>query len=107
VGDIIPFLKILFSFAKPVRSGFLLGCFFVGFLARLSHWKSHSVSKSLKCEFIFQIWYYLLSGLGFQIRLEFAENLPTVSEEEAQADIEQAITEARAEKTRKRSKMSP
>ena len=35
------------------------------------------------------------------------DKVPTVSEEEAEADIEQAITEGRAEKTRKRSKLSP
>ena len=35
------------------------------------------------------------------------DKVPTVSEEEAQADIEQAITEGRAEKARKRSKLSP
>ena len=34
------------------------------------------------------------------------EKVPTVSEEEAQADIEQAIAEGRLEKARKRSKVS-
>ena len=33
--------------------------------------------------------------------------VPAVSEEEAQADIEQAIAAGRAEKARKRSKLSP
>ena len=35
------------------------------------------------------------------------EKVPAVSEEEAQADIEQAIAEGRAEKACKRSKLSP
>lgn len=35
------------------------------------------------------------------------EKVPAMSEEETQADIEQAIAEGRAEKTRKRSKLSP
>ncbi|MCY3724596.1 MAG: hypothetical protein OXG97_20465 [Candidatus Poribacteria bacterium] len=44
---------------------------------------------------------------SFSVLDRIWEKVPVMSAEEAQADIEQAITEARAEKTRKRSKMSP
>ena len=44
---------------------------------------------------------------AFSVLDRIWEKVPVVSEEEAQVDIEQAIVEARAEKTRKRSKRSP
>ncbi len=43
---------------------------------------------------------------AFSVLDRIWEKVPSVSEEEAQDDIEQAITEARAEKIRKRSKLS-
>ena len=42
---------------------------------------------------------------AFSVLDRIWEKVPGVSEEEAQDDIEQAIAEARAEKTRKRSKL--
>lgn len=44
---------------------------------------------------------------AFSVLDRIWEKVPAMSEEETQADIEQAIAEARAEKTRKRSKLSP
>ena len=43
---------------------------------------------------------------AFSILDRIWEKVPAVSEEEAHADIEQAITEARAEKIRKKNKLS-
>ena len=43
---------------------------------------------------------------AFSVLDRIWEKVPGVSEEEAQEDIEQAIAEARAEKIRKRSKLS-
>ena len=43
---------------------------------------------------------------AFSVLDRIWEKVPVVSEEEAQGDIEQAIAEARAEKTRKRNKLS-
>ena len=44
---------------------------------------------------------------AFSVLDRIWEKVPVVSEEEARVDIEQAIVEARAESTRKRSKRSP
>lgn len=44
---------------------------------------------------------------SFSVLDRIWEKVPAVSEAEAQADIEQAIAEARAEKTGKRSKLPP
>ena len=44
---------------------------------------------------------------AFSVLDRIWEKVPVVSEKEAQVDIEQAIVEARVEKTRKRSKRSP
>ena len=43
---------------------------------------------------------------NFSVLDRIWEKVPTVTEEEAQTDIEQAIAEGRAEKARKRSKLS-